>query len=245
MIFGTRFFVVALDVANAAPWVRWVYRIQLWLGVVCLPAPFSGFYPEAIQILLAFVLVTMLTGTWRIIQLWRQGNDNAKALLLVHLFILSGNFFGISTLFGVLPGHFWLLYGFQLRSIATLLILQLMLIRNASTMQAKLAQINASAEIAKTIAQKERTEREHQRHFLSMLTHELKTPLSIIRLRLGAGLPTPKMQAHAERAVEDIDAIVGRCAMVSQLEDQAGQLQLIPCNLSELVSEILAQQRVA
>ena len=245
VIFGTRFYMLALEIAHAAPWMRWIYRIQLWVAVFCLPAPFLDFYPEVIEILLSFVLATMLVGTLRIVQLWRQNHGNAKILLLIYLFILVGNLMGITTLFGLLPGQFWLTYGFQLRSLITLLVLQLMLVKNARTLHEKMLQASIEIKATKTIAQQERVEREKQRNFLSMLTHELKTPLFIIRLRLGAINPTPKMQAHAERAVEDIDAIVERCAMVSRIDDQAGKLQFELCQLNRILSEVLNQQQGA
>ena len=245
VLFGVRFYALALDIAHAAPWMRWVYRIQWWLAVASLPSPFLGFYLEAVQVLLSFVFIVLLTGIWRSIELWRQGNDNGKILLLAHLFGLSGNLSAIPALMGFLPGQFWLIYGFQLRSVGTLLVLQLMLAKHVKAMQAKLTQASVDIEIAKTTAQHERTEREQQRHFLSMLTHELKTPLFIIRLRLGANKPTERMQAHAERAVEDIDAIVERCAAVSRMEEQAASQQRTLCHIDELLSEILAQQRDA
>ena len=245
VLFGVRFYSLALDSENAAPWIRWVYRIQIGLVVLALPSPFLGFYPEAIQVLLSFVLIVMLTGVWRSIELWRQGNENGKIVLIAHLFGLSGNLSAIPALLGLLPGQFLLIYGFQLRSVGTLLVLQFMLAKHVKAMQAKLTQASVDIEIAKTTAQHERTEREQQRHFLSMLTHELKTPLYIIRLRLGAPKPTERMQAHAERAVEDIDAIVERCAAVSRMEEQAASQQRTPCRIDELLSEILVQQRDA
>lgn len=251
VLFGVRFYALALNIAQAAPWMRWVYRVQFWLAIASLPAPFLGFYPEAIQVLLSFVLLMMLTGTWRSIQIWREGNDNGngKILLLAHLFGLSGNLSAVPALLGLLPGQFWLIYGFQLRSVGTLLVLQLMLAKHVQAMQTKLTQATVDIEIAKSKAQQEHAQREQQRHFLSMLTHELKTPLFIIRLRLGATNATPRMQAHAERAVHDIDAIVERCAMVSRLDDEADEPQREPCQLAPLLSDVIAQhqgaQRVA
>lgn len=243
VIFGTRFYMLALDIAHAAPWMRRVYRTQLGLAVLCLPSPFLDLYPEAIKVLLSFVLLTMLTGTWRIVQLWQQQNENAKPLLLTHLFILGGNLLGIPTLFGLLPGHFWLVYGFQFRSVATLLVLQLMLAKNMRSMQTKLGQASANIAIAQQLAQQQRAEHERQQQFLSMLTHELKTPLSIIRMRLGATAPTERMQAHAFQAVKDIDAIVERVAMASQIDEVASQPCRAPCRVNEILDEILVQQQ--
>lgn len=243
VLFGARFYMLALDIAHASAWMRWVYRIQLWLAVLCLPAPFLGFYPEAATLLLSFVLVMMLTGTLRSIQLWRQRHPNGKILLLTHVFSLTGNLSAIPALLGFLPGQLWLIYGFQLRSIGTLLVLQLMLAKHVRAMQEELNQASVDAEVASTKARQEQAERERQRVFLSMLTHELKTPLSIIRLRLGALAPTARMQAHAERAVEDIDAIVGRCAMVSELDDQAVAPQRTACRMDELLRNIQLQHK--
>ena len=245
VIFGVFFYQLALDIAHAAPWMRWVYRIQLWLGVLCLPAPFLGFYPEAIQVLLTFVLIMMVTGALRSIQLWRQGNGDGKILLLAHVFGLSGNLSAVPALFGLLPGQLWLIYGFQLRSVGTLLVLQLMLAKRVRAMQAKLTQASLDSEIAKNTARQERAERDQQQHFLAMLTHELKTPLFIIRLRLGAVNPTRRMQEHAERAVEDIDAIVERCSMVSRIEEHSEPAHRVACRVDQLIDEISSQHKAA
>ncbi len=243
VLFGFRFYMLALDIQNAAPWMRWIYRVQIGLAIACLPMPFFGFYPEAASILLPFALLTLLTGAWRSVQLWRQQNANGKTLLTAHMISLAGNLSVAPALLGLLPGQFWLIYGFQLGAIGTLLTLQLMLAQHVRAMQVQLNQASTDTEIAKATARQERAEREQQRHFLSMLTHELRTPLSVIRLRLGATAPTLRMQSHANQAVEDIDAIVERCAMVSQIDDGADKPQTVRCDLSELLSEILTQQQ--
>ena len=242
IIFGTRFYMLALDIDHAPAWIRWSYRVQLWGAMACLPAPFLDLYPEAAKVALPSVSLTLMTGTWRSAQLWRQRDSNGKMLLLAHILSLVGTLSVIPTLFGLLPGQLWLIYGYQLGPIGTLLALQLMLTKRVQTMQNKLNQVTLDAEVAKTTAVHERAERDHQRHFLSMLTHELKTPLSVIRMRLGASAPTLRMETYAKQAVNDIDAIVERCALVSQIEEKADPLQLLPCCVDQLLAEILAQQ---
>lgn len=243
VIFGARFYMLALELEHAAAWMRWLYRAQVWLAVLCLPAPFVGLYPEAARVVLPLASLTLLTGAVRSVQLWRQRNTNGRVLLLAHLFTLVGSISVVPTLLGLFPGQLWLIYGFQLGPLGTLVVLQLMLSQRTRWMQAQLHQATLDTQVAEATARQERAEREHQRHFLSMLTHELKTPLSVIRMRLGAQAPTERMQAHARQAVRDIDAIVERCALVSQLEDQAGQAPpvLREIDLGDALAEVLAQ----
>lgn len=245
IFFGARFYMLALDIHRAPRWMRWTYQIQSFAAAACLPITLLGFYTEASRVLLPLVSFTLVVGTVRSMQLWQQKNNSGKTLLVAHLLSLAGNLSIIPTLMGFLPGTFQLIYSFHLGPLGSLLALQFMLSQRVRTMQAQLQHATLDTEIAKATAQQERAEREHQRHFLSMLTHELKTPLSVIRMRLGVREPTPRMQAHATQAVQDIDAIVERCAMVSLLEEQAGAVQRIPCHLGELLSETLAQQPAA
>lgn len=244
-IFGTHFYMLALEINTAALWMRWIYRTVFWLSILCLPTPLIGLYLEAIRILMPLALLLLLTGVWRSVQLWRQRNANGKILLLAHFFGLAGALATVLTLFGLLPGHFFLIYGFQLGTVGTLLALQWMMGHHVRVIEAQKTQASMEVEIAKATAQQERAEREHQRHFLSMLTHELKTPLSVIRLRLGAINPTIRMQAHAKQAVQDIDVIVERCAMVSRMGDSIDRPQFAHCDINELLIEILAQQTAA
>ena len=95
---------------------------------------------------------------------------------------------------------------------------------------------------ARIVAERDHAEREHQRRVLAMLTHELKTPLSVIRMRLGTAQPSPRMQAHASNAISDIDAIVERVALATRIEDQSVKKQLQDCRLDELLAELGAQQ---
>lgn len=244
-LFGVRFYMLALDIDHAPVWMRWVYGTQFWLALLCLPAPFFNLYPEAASMVLPLISLTLMTGTLRSVQLWHQQNSTGKFLLVAHLFSLASTLSVVPTLLGWLPGQPWLIYGFQLGPLGALLALQLMLSRRVRSMQSQLHQATLDTEVAKATAEQERAEREQQRHFLSMLTHELKTPLSVIRMCLGAKEPTVRMQTHAKQAVNDIDAIVERCAMVSQIDDKAEPFQRSLCHIDQLIGEVLAQQAAA
>ncbi|MDD4929574.1 MAG: ABC transporter substrate-binding protein [Gallionella sp.] len=62
--------------------------------------------------------------------------------------------------------------------------------------------------------------------FMDMLAHELKTPLSVIRMVLGSLPPAQPLLAHAERAVHDMSNVIERCLYAEKFSGQQ------PINLS-------------
>ena len=81
--------------------------------------------------------------------------------------------------------------------------------------------------------------RNEQDRFLSMLSHELKTPLSVLRMALGVHGPlSATTHGHAQQSVQDMDAIVERCLQVDRLQNHRHNVTLQTCHLGELLSEI-------
>lgn len=83
--------------------------------------------------------------------------------------------------------------------------------------------------------------RQEQERFLAMLSHELKTPLSVLRMALGRpGELSPRTRQHAEQSVRDIDAIVQRLIQADRLQYRADQFQLSACNAADIVRTVIA-----
>ena len=78
--------------------------------------------------------------------------------------------------------------------------------------------------------------RNEQSNFMAMLSHELKAPLSVLRMSLGGSLSANTRQ-HAQQSVQDMDAIVERCLQAERLQQQRYVPQLQSCDLNELLSE--------
>jgi len=75
-----------------------------------------------------------------------------------------------------------------------------------------------------------------QGRFMDMLTHELKTPISVVRMALGAMKVQGTLKDHADRALEDMSDIIERCQQMDQLEQQ----KLVPypqrCRLDKILA---------
>jgi signal transduction histidine kinase len=77
-----------------------------------------------------------------------------------------------------------------------------------------------------------------QGRFMDMLTHELKTLISVVRMSLGPLDMQGKTRGHAERALQDMSDIVERCRQMDQLEQH--KLSTFPqrCRVDELLRQL-------
>ena len=83
----------------------------------------------------------------------------------------------------------------------------------------------------------ERERNQEQERLLDMLNHEIKTPMSIIRLALGFDKVPDGVRKHANQAMLDLEAIVNRCLQMNQLEQSRFTPVLQDCRLDEQILE--------
>lgn len=95
-------------------------------------------------------------------------------------------------------------------------------------------------------AESETQRRETQERFMIMLMHELKTPLAIIQLAassLGRRLAPDSGDAtrikNINRSVDDLNALVERCASADQIDQGAMHMDKRPLCLAALVNDVL------
>jgi signal transduction histidine kinase len=151
---------------------------------------------------------------------------------------------GLSLLFSMLPFLGWirasewslkstLLHGFISASLMFLLLhlRSRKLARDAS--QAKVDLVVAREQLALKNQQKRQQER-----FMAMLTHELKTPVAVIRMALGKLQLGDPAQRRARRALTDMTAIVEHCQQADQLEQQQLVAHSAPCDVADMLDEL-------
>ena len=93
--------------------------------------------------------------------------------------------------------------------------------------------------LAEQEAVHERERREEQSNFLKMLAHEMKTPLSVVRMAIGRDQPSSRINDMADRAVRDMNGIIERLLDVEKLNDQRLKMQKTSFDLIELLHKIL------
>lgn len=88
--------------------------------------------------------------------------------------------------------------------------------------------------------------RQEQQGFISMLVHELKTPLSVIRMENGMLLASGQSREHAlaiNEAARDMDAIIERSLMTSELEISTNVVQAQDMDLMDLCTDLVQKTR--
>ncbi|MEI7430602.1 MAG: ATP-binding protein [Betaproteobacteria bacterium] len=82
---------------------------------------------------------------------------------------------------------------------------------------------------------------DEQNRFISMLSHELKTPLSVIRMSLGTAVEVINELSRSRliRAVADINAIIERCLQTDRLEHHRIDRVATVCHPDELLRRLV------
>lgn len=84
----------------------------------------------------------------------------------------------------------------------------------------------------------ERSLREEQGKLMAMLTHEIRTPLSVLKLVVDRKVSGSDLEDFANRAVSNIDSIIDKCLQLDQLDLKELKISPTRFDLIELVQSI-------
>ena len=96
-----------------------------------------------------------------------------------------------------------------------------------------------SSERSRADYQKE--QRQRQSEFMSMLIHELRTPLSVIQYAVRTALGSDKAGMRVDKAVADMSAVIERCQQADQIEAGLG-VKKMTIDLSDFLSEFICSE---
>lgn len=162
--------------------------------------------------------------------------------LVIMLYALLVGF----MLLAALPGLGWVagpefsLYVVQVNALMTTMLILAILQYRQRRLNAQSIAMEAKAVAAQQAADKERFARTEQQKLLDMLTHELKTPLAVMRLRLEEDRAS---SPAISKAIGDMSSMIERCSQSNQAED--GRLTVIheAVDLDVLIRDVI--ERVA
>lgn len=151
----------------------------------------------------------------------------------------------ILPLQGLLPGGELALHSLHIYSMLSGLIFFFLLQYRARALLK--IQTGLATEL-KAEAEHERQQREEQAMLMTMLSHEIKTPLSVLKLVMDEKVTGSDLEGHANRAVSNINFIVERCLHLGRLDAKAMQANrktiLLHHFLESLMVEFKAEGRI-
>jgi signal transduction histidine kinase len=189
-----------------------------------------------------------------VVALWRRVGRHDRQLLAMYSVVPASIAITLLPMLGLLPPGAWSPYTGSIfgliTAVAVAAVLAVRQRRNEEAVQLSIAQTAAAQAEAATV----RAERDDKDRFLGMLAHELRTPLSVIRMVLDMGAdgsasaahahnPQPqhnqKMTAHARQAIEDINSVIERAVQADHLERGDVAPQRATCSVPEIVGLVV------
>lgn len=227
-------------------WLRWL----MWAMVGLFPlnlfifygldAPAAALQNNLTSVLLAppVFLLTALTA-----QGWKQPRQTLNILLPRQLVIgFYSVLLGILVIaalpgLGLARGGEIGLYLVQAHGLASGLMVMLLLQYRAHLMRRAQFEAQTQLERVRQQSERDRLQREEQEKLMAMLTHELKTPLSTMYMRLDEASP----QASAiKQSIRDMNNVIERCVQLNRLEEQKLQAHLERVDVAHVVRDVLA-----
>jgi len=164
-------------------------------------------------------------------------------LILRSVFALQSLFLvvTIAPLIGLFPATSWNLDAMPLHGLISGALMFFLLQRRSRQLQRQGVEAELNLDLARRQLDLERNQRDLQNRFIAMLTHELKTPLSVVRIGLDTLKLAGDKRERIDNALDNMNAILERCDYADQLDQQQLQHYRQSCDVAALVAEAIAR----
>jgi len=207
-------------------WIHALIKASLWTGPLIIALILAGEIRWALFLQLHLVMLmpflgfaTVLLARYPDLSPTNHPVLPRKILLPVYAGILGSVLFAVMPILGYRQATELALHPSFFHSVITgALMIGLLQVRANHITRVRLNALTELA-IAKAQAQQDQIQRDEREKMLSMLTHELKTPLASIRMLLGLRESPATALDEIKRAVIDLNEIVDRCVQAGRLND--------------------------
>lgn len=239
--------VLMIDRRQRVLWL--LYKALTYLPLLLLPAIPLGYFTEAQHLVIGYATLMAPVSFGRSIQLLRSKAAGGQVLVIATMSSVVAISFSLVQLSGWFAGNFLVLHAFLVGSVFNVIALHLAIGARARVEKMLQQEVIEMARLNTVKAEREMKAREEQTLFISMITHEIKTPLAGIAaasdaLEILNGESSPEIMTRIERirrGVQRIDGIFERYLEVDRTE----HAQLAPVfaehALHELVSRAVGQ----
>ncbi len=163
----------------------------------------------------------------------RKEKTYTLSVAVIYFIVGPALTFCLMPFYGLRNASIWSLYanlgnGF----LSTILLLKLVYDRNLS-IESKLNRLSLEHE-------KEKWAHNQQKQLMSILVHEIKTPLSVLKLAVDRHLKHSEVEGYANRAINNIDELINRIVECDKLDSDSITLHFTRININQLIVELIA-----
>lgn len=160
-----------------------------------------------------------------------------RILVGFYLFYILAAYWIVLPNIGIVKAKdFMLTFAVYVSVVSSVLMATMLMLRSFNINRQKIA-AEAEAGLAQQRLQQEKEQREQQSRFISMLTHELKTPISVAKLSLDAMATEGVDHDRIQRALENMNDVVERCRISDALDGHRFEVRRESFDLRETVFE--------
>jgi two-component system, sensor histidine kinase LadS len=132
------------------------------------------------------------------------------------------------------------LYGLHVHSIVTGVLMIALLSLRSRNLTRHRQHMQTQLALSEAAHRRERAHSQDQSRMLAMLAHELRTPLSVIRLRLSMLPNDPDSMPVLKGAVGDINEVIDRCLDVGRMSQDGYAVQWESLDIHDMMSAQIA-----
>jgi len=174
------FFQHMLRVDRRRPWLFRYFRVQMALPLLLLPTVFTEHFTDAMRFLLVNTVVAIGVCFWLAYGIWRQGGRDGMFLMASMAISMLGAVPVFLFALGLLPGEMWLLHSRQITTFGGILAMHIAIAARIRATDIAHREALIRVRQAEIRVEQEAHAQDEHRQFISMLTHELRTPLAVI-----------------------------------------------------------------
>lgn len=230
---------------------RLLYRLY-WVGTIVpllgIPPVLLGYRTEVISPLLNAVILMNGIGLYLSLRLWWRREPGSGFMLSANLLSMLGILETILHLLGYIQAGLSPLYSLHVASLGTVLALYLAIGARYRGLQEERLRAQDRARRAQAEADQERAAREEQSGLFAMISHEIKTPLTMIdgavQSLQALVPPAPEVDRRHERirrAVSRINALVEKTLEYDRIGHETQSLERrVSLDLGRLTQSVIA-----
>lgn len=235
---------------------RWLIRLLLsFMGI--LPLNLLLIYLGKIywaNVLTTYVVIVAIPITFLCVlstRIWDFTHDlppdqkpvfSKTFLVLIYGAVLLAVILNRLPVMGLMDAHEGFLYFNLVYAVLSSISMMVLIQVRAARLNQRQQMAQEQLVLAEHAATQERAYRIEQSNFLKMLAHEMKTPLSVIRMAVGSDPVSKNSIGLISRAVSDMNNIIDRLLQVERLQDQRFVVRYDNFDLAALIEQAALSQ---